>query len=112
MPLSRRQSGPPTRLTASGRSTAPPGPPAGRVAAKVQQPGTAESLVADLSMLKRFSPIMRAAPPHLDVRDLFTERREWFVAEADYLRDADEVQRWLTCWPLARRAHRQAGPCP
>jgi hypothetical protein len=40
---------------------------------------------------------VRTTPPYLDVRDLFTERREWFVAEADYLRDADEVRQWLTC---------------
>ncbi len=59
------------------------------VAVKVQYPGAAEALVADLGMLQGLSPIVRAAAPHLDVRDLFTELRDRFVEEVDYRREAD-----------------------
>jgi hypothetical protein len=46
-----------------------------------------------MSVLWRFPPIVRTADPPLDVRDPFTERREWFVTKADYIRAADKVQR-------------------
>ena len=59
------------------------------VAVKVQYPGAAEALVADLSMLQGLAPIAKAAVPHLDVRELFAELRERFVEEADYAREAD-----------------------
>ena len=59
------------------------------VAVKVQYPGAAEALVADLGMLQGLSPILRAAAPHLDVRELFTELRDRFVEEVDYRREAD-----------------------
>jgi predicted unusual protein kinase regulating ubiquinone biosynthesis (AarF/ABC1/UbiB family) len=59
------------------------------VAVKVQYPGAAEALVADLGMLQGLSPLVKAAVPHLDVRELFTELRERFVEEVDYAREAD-----------------------
>src|SRR3954466_12283688 len=59
------------------------------VAVKVQYPGAAEALVADLGMLQGLSPLVRAAVPHLDVRELFTELRGRFVEEVDYAREAD-----------------------
>ncbi|MGY1834376.1 ABC1 kinase family protein [Blastococcus sp. SYSU DS0510] len=59
------------------------------VAVKVQYPGAAEALVADLGLLQGLSPIMKAAVPHLDVRELFTELRARFVEEVDYAREAE-----------------------
>jgi predicted unusual protein kinase regulating ubiquinone biosynthesis (AarF/ABC1/UbiB family) len=59
------------------------------VAVKVQYPGAAEALVADLGMLQGLSPLVKAAVPHLDVRELFTELRERFVEEVDYAREAE-----------------------
>jgi predicted unusual protein kinase regulating ubiquinone biosynthesis (AarF/ABC1/UbiB family) len=62
------------------------------VAVKVQYPGAADALVADLGVLQGLSPVMRAAVPGLDARELFAELREHLVAEADYAREA-EAQR-------------------
>ncbi|WP_369134656.1 AarF/UbiB family protein [Modestobacter sp. I12A-02662] len=45
------------------RATCSDGTP---VAVKVQPPGAAEALVADLGMLRRLSPIAKAAVPHLE----------------------------------------------
>jgi predicted unusual protein kinase regulating ubiquinone biosynthesis (AarF/ABC1/UbiB family) len=59
------------------------------VAVKVQYPGAAEALVADLSMLQGLSPVMRAAAPGLDVRQLFAELRDHLVQEADYAQEAE-----------------------
>ncbi|MGY1753794.1 ABC1 kinase family protein [Blastococcus sp. SYSU D01042] len=59
------------------------------VAVKVQYPGAAEALVADLGMLQGLSPLMKAAVPHLDVRELFAELRGRFVEEVDYAREAE-----------------------
>jgi predicted unusual protein kinase regulating ubiquinone biosynthesis (AarF/ABC1/UbiB family) len=67
------------------RATWSDGTPA---AVKVQYPGAAEALLADLGMLQGLSPIVRAAAPHLDVRGLFTELRDRFVEEVDYRREA------------------------
>src|SRR3712207_5618327 len=59
------------------------------VAVKVQYPGAAEALVADLGMLQGLSPLVKAAVPHLDVRELFAELRGRFVEEVDYAREAE-----------------------
>lgn len=59
------------------------------VAVKVQYPGAAEALVADLGMLQGLSPLVKAAVPHLDVREPFSELRERFVEEVDYAHEAD-----------------------
>jgi predicted unusual protein kinase regulating ubiquinone biosynthesis (AarF/ABC1/UbiB family) len=59
------------------------------VAVKVQYPGAAEALVADLSMLQGLSPVMKAAAPGLDVRELFAELRDHLVQEADYAQEAE-----------------------
>ena len=59
------------------------------IAVKVQYPGAAQALVADLGVLQGLSPLVRAAAPHLDVRDLFTQLRDHFLEEVDYLCEAD-----------------------
>ncbi|MGY1621043.1 ABC1 kinase family protein [Geodermatophilus sp. SYSU D00965] len=58
------------------------------VAVKVQYPGAAEALVADLGNLQVLTPILKAAVPGLDARQLFAELRERLTEEADYQREA------------------------
>ncbi|MGY1823280.1 ABC1 kinase family protein [Geodermatophilus sp. SYSU D00079] len=58
------------------------------VAVKVQYPGAAEALVADLGTLQVLTPVLKAAAPSLDVRELFAELRERLSEEADYQKEA------------------------
>ena len=59
------------------------------VAVKVQYPGAGEALLADLRLLDGLAPVLRAAMPALDARQLFAELRERLVEEVDYVREAD-----------------------
>ncbi|ADB76332.1 ABC1 kinase family protein [Geodermatophilus obscurus] len=59
------------------------------VAVKVQYPGAGESLVADLGVLQTLTPVVQAAVPGLDVRQLLAELRDRLVEEVDYVREAD-----------------------
>jgi predicted unusual protein kinase regulating ubiquinone biosynthesis (AarF/ABC1/UbiB family) len=59
------------------------------VAVKVQYPGAGEALLADLSLLDGLAPVLRAAMPGLDARQLFAELRERLVDEVDYVLEAD-----------------------
>jgi predicted unusual protein kinase regulating ubiquinone biosynthesis (AarF/ABC1/UbiB family) len=59
------------------------------VAVKVQYPGAGEALVADLGMLQSLTPIVQAAVPGLDARQLLAELRDRLVEEVDYVREAD-----------------------
>ena len=58
------------------------------VAVKVQYPGAGEALVADLGMLEKLAPVVSAAAPGLDVRQLLAELRARLVEEVDYVREA------------------------
>ena len=58
------------------------------VAVKVQYPGAGEALVADLGVLQTLTPIVQAAAPGLDARQLFAELRDRLVEEVDYAREA------------------------
>ncbi|MGY1714233.1 ABC1 kinase family protein [Geodermatophilus sp. SYSU D01106] len=59
------------------------------VAVKVQYPGAGEALVADLGMLQTAAPLMQAAMPGLDARQLLAELRARLVEEVDYVLEAD-----------------------
>ena len=59
------------------------------VAVKVQYPGAAEALVADLRNLDRLAPVVRLAAPGLDARALFAELRDRLADEVDYVLEAD-----------------------
>jgi hypothetical protein len=59
------------------------------VAVKIQYPGAGEALVADLDTLKLLMPVMHAAAPRLDARQLFAELRAHLVDEVDYVQEAD-----------------------
>src|SRR3712207_5880498 len=59
------------------------------VAVKVQYPGAGEALVADLGVLQTLTPVVQAAAPGLDARQLFAELRNRLVEEFDYVRGAE-----------------------
>ena len=59
------------------------------VAVKVQYPGAAEALVADVGVLDRLVPLVRVAAPGLDARALFAELRARLADEVDYVLEAD-----------------------
>ena len=59
------------------------------VAVKVQYPGAAQALVADVGTLDRLTPVVRLAAPGLDARALFAELRDRLADEVDYVLEAD-----------------------
>ena len=59
------------------------------VAVKVQYPGAAQALVADVGTLDRLTPLVRLAAPGLDARALFAELRDRLADEVDYVLEAD-----------------------
>ena len=59
------------------------------VAVKVQYPGAAQALVADVGTLERLTPVVRLAAPGLDARALFAELRDRLADEVDYVLEAD-----------------------
>ncbi len=59
-----------------------------RVVTKVQYPGVAEAVEADLENAASFAPLARVVSPHLDVDALVEEMRERLRDELDYQREA------------------------
>ena len=57
------------------------------VAVKIQYPGVAEALTADLRQLDRVLPLGRLSAPAIDFRDLLGRLRERLVEELDYERE-------------------------
>jgi predicted unusual protein kinase regulating ubiquinone biosynthesis (AarF/ABC1/UbiB family) len=58
------------------------------VAVKVQYPGAAKALLTDVGTLSALVPVMRAAAPGLDARQLVAELRDRLAAEVDYAQEA------------------------
>jgi predicted unusual protein kinase regulating ubiquinone biosynthesis (AarF/ABC1/UbiB family) len=58
------------------------------VAVKVQYPGAAAALLSDVGTLSALVPVMRAAAPGLDARQLVAELRDRLTAEVDYAHEA------------------------
>jgi len=58
------------------------------VAVKVQYPGAAEALLTDIGTLSALVPVMKAAAPGLDARQLVAELRTRLAAEVDYEQEA------------------------
>lgn len=58
------------------------------VAVKVQYPGVAEAVEADLANAETFAPMARLAMPNLQVKPLLEELRLRIVDELDYQREA------------------------
>jgi predicted unusual protein kinase regulating ubiquinone biosynthesis (AarF/ABC1/UbiB family) len=71
-------------ITADGRA----------VAVKVQYPGIAETIAADLGNVGLLRSLLRMAAPSQDVNELIEELRERIGEELDYLREADSQRRF------------------
>lgn len=59
------------------------------VAVKIQYPGAADALKADLDQLTRLSPLLGLMIPGLQFRPLLAELRERVMEEVDYLTEAN-----------------------
>ncbi len=68
------------------------------VAIKVQYPGIAESVEADMRNLMMLSPLLRQLVPGLDVKELLGELRERIVEECDYELEASNHRRLDRFW--------------
>src|SRR3954447_15137406 len=68
------------------------------VAIKVQYPGIAESVEADMRNLLLLSPLLRQLVPGLEVKDLLAELRERIVEECDYELEASNQRRVERYW--------------
>ena len=62
------------------------------VAVKIQYPGAAEALSADLNQIARMSRIMKPLAPGLDLKPLIDEIRARMAEELDYNREARNQQ--------------------
>jgi predicted unusual protein kinase regulating ubiquinone biosynthesis (AarF/ABC1/UbiB family) len=71
------------------RATLPDGT---EVVTKVQYPGVAEAIEADLANVEAFAPLAKIISPNLKVRPLMEEMRERLVDELDYQREAQYQQ--------------------
>jgi len=58
------------------------------VAVKVQYPGVAEAVEADLANVEAFAPLARLAMPNLQIKPLLEELRTRIADELDYQREA------------------------
>jgi predicted unusual protein kinase regulating ubiquinone biosynthesis (AarF/ABC1/UbiB family) len=68
------------------------------VAVKVQYPGVAESVEADMRNLLLLSPLLQQLMPGLEVKDLLAELRERIVEECDYELEASNHRRVDRFW--------------
>ena len=73
---------------------------------KVQYPGAADALLADVGNLDRLAPLVRLAAPGLDPRALFAELRDRLVDEVDYVLEAD-AQTAFAQWGRTTPSERQ-----
>jgi predicted unusual protein kinase regulating ubiquinone biosynthesis (AarF/ABC1/UbiB family) len=64
------------------------------VAVKVQYPGIAETIAADLGNVGLLRSLLRMAAPSQDVTELIEELRQRITEELDYLREADSQRRF------------------
>ncbi len=68
------------------------------VAVKIQYPGVADALAADLGHLDRAVPLVGLGAPKIDPRALFTQLRESFMEELDYRHEAEVQQAFATAF--------------
>ncbi len=66
------------------------------VAVKVQYPGAADALLADVRHLDRLVPLARFAAPSVDLPALFAELRERLAEELNYEREAATQRAFVT----------------
>lgn len=68
------------------------------VAVKVQYPGAAEAMEADLKQLNRVARTLGPLVPGIDVKSLVAELRERTVEELDYEREAESQHRFAEAY--------------
>ncbi|NEM05096.1 AarF/UbiB family protein [Geodermatophilus normandii] len=68
------------------------------VAVKIQYPGAATALMADLNQLSRFARLFAAVFPGLDVKPLIAELRARVVEELDYGLEADAQRQFSAAY--------------
>jgi predicted unusual protein kinase regulating ubiquinone biosynthesis (AarF/ABC1/UbiB family) len=68
------------------------------VAVKVQYPGIAETIEADMRNVSLLSPLLRQLMPGLDVKGLLLELRERILEECDYELEASNHRRIERFW--------------
>ncbi len=68
------------------------------VAIKVQYPGIADSIEADMRNLTLLSPVLRQLMPGLDVKDVLAELRERIIEECDYELEAANHRQVARFW--------------
>ncbi|MDX1511966.1 MAG: AarF/ABC1/UbiB kinase family protein [Nitriliruptorales bacterium] len=68
------------------------------VAVKVQYPGVASAVRADLDNAETFAPIARLVSPNLDIGSLMDELRDRVEDELDYAREASYQNAFATRW--------------
>jgi predicted unusual protein kinase regulating ubiquinone biosynthesis (AarF/ABC1/UbiB family) len=66
-----------------------------RVVTKVQHPGVAEAVEADLGNLDSLAPLLRAVSPNLDLDSLLDELGQRLLDELDYQREAQYQQAFV-----------------
>jgi predicted unusual protein kinase regulating ubiquinone biosynthesis (AarF/ABC1/UbiB family) len=64
------------------------------LAVKIQYPGIARSIDGDVDNLARALRLSRLLPTDVDLRALVAEAKRQLHAEADYLREADQLERY------------------
>jgi predicted unusual protein kinase regulating ubiquinone biosynthesis (AarF/ABC1/UbiB family) len=77
------------------RATLPTGE---AVAVKVQHPGIAEAIEADLANVESLARLSRFIAPEVDARELLVELRDRVVEEIDYQREAAFQQLFVDRW--------------
>ncbi|MGL5838463.1 MAG: ABC1 kinase family protein [Sphingorhabdus sp.] len=73
------------------RATLPDGR---KLAIKVQYPGVRESIDADVDNVATLLRISKLLPPELDLQELLDEAKRQLNEEADYIREAEQTQRY------------------
>ncbi|SDO31011.1 AarF/ABC1/UbiB kinase family protein [Geodermatophilus sp. DSM 45219] len=68
------------------------------VAVKIQYPGAATALMADLNQLARFARLFAALFPGMDVKPLITELKARVVEELDYGMEADSQRAFAAAY--------------
>ncbi len=79
------------------------------VAVKVQYPGIAESIAADLANVSLLRRMLRVTAPSQDVNALVAELRDRVLEELDYCREADNQERMAAYYAMAPDDPRRRG---
>jgi len=68
------------------------------VAVKIQYPGAADAIKADLNQISRFSRFFGLVIPGIDMRSLLAELKERVVEELDYIHESQVARRFAAAY--------------